>query len=116
MKSDILVEKLRSAQTDFEATGKPIHIDIQVKDLVDAFAEKDAKIAALTAENAGLKAAVTGPAVPVLLGYSDNLSPDAGFALPMDLRAFCRAIFEAGQEGRDILINGNPIYGGDADD
>lgn len=50
MKSEELIEKLRAAQIDSEITGLPMHFDVKIQDLLDAFAEKDAQIASLKGE------------------------------------------------------------------
>ena len=50
MKSEALIEKLRAAQIDSEITGQPMRLDVKIQDLLDAFAEKDAQIAALKGE------------------------------------------------------------------
>ena len=51
MKSEELIEKLRAAQVESEVTGYPMRFDVRIQDLLDAFAEKDAQIEALKAEN-----------------------------------------------------------------
>lgn len=50
MKSEELIEKLRAAQIDSEITGQPTRCDVRIQDLLDAFTEKDAQIAALKGE------------------------------------------------------------------
>lgn len=50
MKSEALIEKLRAALIDSEITGQPMRLDVKIQDLLDAFAEKDAQIAALKGE------------------------------------------------------------------
>ena len=55
MKSEELLEKLRAAQIDSEITGQPMRCDVKIQDLLDAFAEKDAKIASLNGEIAKMQ-------------------------------------------------------------
>ncbi len=55
MKSEALIEKLRAAQIDSEITGQPVRLDVKIQDVLDAFAEKDAKIASLNGEIAKMQ-------------------------------------------------------------
>lgn len=55
MKSEELLEKLRAAQIESEITGQPMRCDVKIQDLLDAFAEKDAKIASLNGEIAKMQ-------------------------------------------------------------
>lgn len=55
MKSEELIEKLRAAQIDSEITGQPIHLDVKVQDLLDAFFEKNEEIASLKGEIAKMQ-------------------------------------------------------------
>ena len=55
MKSEELLEKLRAAQIESEIAGQPMRCDVKIQDLLDAFAEKDAKIASLNGEIAKMQ-------------------------------------------------------------
>lgn len=39
MKCDKLIDKIKQADADYKQKGVPIHLDIQIEDLLDAFAE-----------------------------------------------------------------------------